>query len=580
LAPLPALAQPPRNVIFLDSGSAGRPLAAELSVAFRDRLTQGAADPPAIFFEWLDVDRFPDPAYAAELERFLGEKFRGQPPMVIAAFTDVATRFALALRARNWPEVPIVFGIASQATADAARAAGQATGVLGRIDVAGTLEAALALLPGTREVVLVAGSDSTLPIAEAALQAFGERIRVRRLVDLPLDETRARLSALPSDSLILYTQIARDGAGRRYFGRQALELLAPAANRPIFSNSGTYLGHGIVGGSLLDVGDFGREMAELVLRVLDGTPASAIPVAESRAVRLLFDERQLRRWEIHERRLPAGSEVRFRAPSLLRDYRGTIGALAAALAIQAGLIAALLLQMRRRRAVESQLHELSGRVISGQEEERRRVARELHDGASQQLALLAIELDQLGLGAPDPRALPERGRALAGRVRELSSDLHRLAYELHPTILDQLGLVAALRQFAARFGAVHGIRVEVGEAGWPPDVPRGISLALYRVAQETLQNVAKHSGATGASLVLRGAADAVRLIVSDDGKGFDLARAGQGAGLGLAGMHERLRLVGGKLHVDSAAGGGTVVTATVPRRALESAVAADPGTGA
>jgi signal transduction histidine kinase len=380
---------------------------------------------------------------------------------------------------------------------------------------------------------------------------------------------------LPPDSLILYTQIARDGAGRRYFGRQALELLAPAANRPIFSNSGTYLGHGIVGGSLLEAGAFGREMAGMVLHVLDGTPAAAIPVAESRAVRLLFDERQLRRWGIDERRLPAGSEVRFRSPSLLRDYRGTMNALAAALAIQAALIAALLVQMRRRRAAEAQLRDLSGRVLTGQEEERRRVARELHDGASQQLALLAIELDQLGVGALDPKALPERGHALAGRARELSSELHRIAYELHPAILDQLGLVAALRQFAARFGPVHGIRVEVSEADWPADLPRRVSLGLYRVAQESLQNVARHSGATKASLVLRGADDVVRLIVSDDGKGFKPLRARDGAGLGLVGMHERLRLLGGELRVDSAAGGGTVVKAEVPRRALKRGVDAE-----
>ncbi len=328
--------------------------------------------------------------------------------------------------------MPIVFAATNDATAREAARAGLATGLVVRVDAAATLQAAFALLPETEEIVLVAGSAANLGGVDRALEALGDRVRVSRLVDLSLDELRHRVTRLPDRSVIVFGEVARDVRGRGFFGRQVLNQISPLANRPIFSMFATFLGHGIVGGSLLEPEAVGRELAGVAARVLSGTPAEAIPVTDSQATRFLFDARQLRRWGLDEARLPAGSEVRFRERSVFEEYRNLIIGVAVLLVVQAALIAALLLEVQRRRRAQARSRQLSARILSAQEDERSRIARELHDDASQQLALLAIDLERLGLEADARREIPETARALAGRVRTLSSGLHQLAYELHP----------------------------------------------------------------------------------------------------------------------------------------------------
>jgi len=214
----------------------------------------------------------------------------------------------------------------------------------------------------------------------------------------------------------------------------------------------------------------------------------------------------------------------------------------------------LLFERRRRQAAEDSLHRLSGRLITAQEEERARIARDLHDDASQRLALLAIELDQL------------QAKPLADQARALSADLHRIAHQLHPASLDQLGLLPAARRFAAELGARHGVAIEVASDAWPDDVPRETALVLYRVMQEALQNAVRHSGSARIEVAFRRNRDGMSLRVSDSGRGFVPEPPSGQRGLGLAGMSERLRLVGGGLRIDSRPGGGTILEAWLPPR--------------
>jgi len=212
----------------------------------------------------------------------------------------------------------------------------------------------------------------------------------------------------------------------------------------------------------------------------------------------------------------------------------------------------LLFERRKRLAAEEQLHQLSGRLITAQEEERSRIARDLHDDAGQRLALLAIELDQL------------QAPALADQARALSADLHRIAHQLHPASLDQLGLLPAARRFAAELAARHGVAIEVASDAWPDDVPRQAALVLYRVMQEALQNAVRHSGAARIDVAFRRSGDGISLRVSDSGRGFVPGPLASHRGLGLAGMSERLRLVGGGLRIESRPGGGTILEAWLP----------------
>jgi signal transduction histidine kinase len=239
---------------------------------------------------------------------------------------------------------------------------------------------------------------------------------------------------------------------------------------------------------------------------------------------------------------------------------------AGALVLQSTVIVVLLLERRRRRAAERGQRLLAARLITAQEDERTRIARDLHDDACQRLALMAIELDELAQPAADSGAfLGARVHALADSARGLSADVRRIAYELHPASLDQFGLVPAVRRFAEELGARNGIAIEIVDSDWPKGpLPRDVSLVLYRVTQEALRNVAEHSGAPEARVVFRGRSGGVAVVVSDKGRGFDVEAPANERRLGLAGMRERLGLLGGRLRIESAPGAGATVEAWVP----------------
>jgi signal transduction histidine kinase len=517
----------------------------------------------------LELERLGGPEHEAAIRDYLHRRYGTERLDAVVVLGDPAVRCVLDWQATLWPGVPVVAALVDPVLARRVDEHPEMTGFTVRIDIDGTLDAALALLPETKRLAWVAGADDYRGVVDRVLAERRDRLDVIELVDLPIAETEDRLASLPPDTIVLYTAINRDGAGQAFTSVRALERLAPVTNRPIFSYPGTYLGHGIVGGSIVDLEAVGREAAHLALRVLSGESPAAMPVFEADLTRLLFDGRQMDRWGLSDSRLPAGSRVLFRKRTMWDDHKGTLLAALGGLGVQSVLIVALFVAMRRRRRAENQLRRLSGRMLSAQEGERRRIAQELHDDVSQRLALFAIELDELSSrsSGSDSGSRGQAG-ALSAKARSLSTDVHHIAYELHPAILDQLGLVPALRQFADQIATRHGIAVEVTEADWPRELPRDVSIALYRTVQEALQNVVKHSGAGEARVALRGSRKGVTLMVSDSGCGFDPEAAGVRMRLGLAGMRERLRLVRGELCIDSSPSDGTVVAAGIPVEAL------------
>jgi signal transduction histidine kinase len=211
-----------------------------------------------------------------------------------------------------------------------------------------------------------------------------------------------------------------------------------------------------------------------------------------------------------------------------------------------------------RRNWEQSLSALGRRLIELQEAERVRVARELHDDVGQRLALLSISLDryfQSGEGGHE-----DLGRQLS----EVQEIIHNLSHELHATPLRHLGLSRAVRGYCREVAGLHGVEVTVGENGEFAAVDQDVSLCLFRVLQESLRNAVRHSGVRQFAVELWSEADAVSLSVRDTGTGFNLATALTGSGFGLISMQERLKLVKGKLTIDSTPGRGTVISARVP----------------
>lgn len=226
------------------------------------------------------------------------------------------------------------------------------------------------------------------------------------------------------------------------------------------------------------------------------------------------------------------------------------------------LLCGFMIDITARKLAEARLRDLSGRLIHTQEEERRRIARELHDDLSQRVGLLSMELDRLSRTPGDAVDLRERIGKLRKQADALSTDLHRLSYELHPAMITHLGLVAAVRSFCRELSRQQGIRIDFLDRGVPRDMPEDVSLCLYRIAQESLRNVVKHSGAAEAGVELVGGEGSVRLRIVDSGVGFD--PEGSRNGLGLVSMEERLRLVGGEMTIESQPDRGTRVEVRVP----------------
>lgn len=219
-----------------------------------------------------------------------------------------------------------------------------------------------------------------------------------------------------------------------------------------------------------------------------------------------------------------------------------------------------------QKAAETVQAELGSRLIHAQEDERARIARELHDDINQRLALLANGIQELerAITTANRAKRKEDLRALWRLTSEISADIQYLSHQLHPSKLHYLGLAAAMRGLCQEFSTLHHIDVECVVRNIDANLDENVSLSLYRTAQESLRNVAKHSHAQHAKVELVGTDSEIRLRISDDGVGFLYDEATKGQGLGLVSMQERLRLVGGQFSVWSRLSLGTQVEGIVP----------------
>ncbi len=214
---------------------------------------------------------------------------------------------------------------------------------------------------------------------------------------------------------------------------------------------------------------------------------------------------------------------------------------------------------------QEELRRLTASLFTTQEEERKRLARELHDDMNQRMAMLANEVNLLERDLPgSPDLIRDQLRSLRERVERLSDDLRRAAHQLHPSSLEHFGLVAALESYCPDFSKLYPIRLKFTHRGVPASIPFDVSLCLYRIAQECLHNIAKHSGAKEATLALRGDKKGLLLAVIDKGEGFDPDMVADQSGLGIVGIRERVRLVGGSVSIHSRAGHGTAIDVRVP----------------
>jgi PAS domain S-box-containing protein len=217
------------------------------------------------------------------------------------------------------------------------------------------------------------------------------------------------------------------------------------------------------------------------------------------------------------------------------------------------------------RLAEQEIQALSDRLLTAQEEERIRIARELHDGLNQEIAAITLRLSRIhpALKEREPQVGEQLEKARQSLMR-LSSNVRDLSHQLHPAILEHSDLATALNAAATEFSSLGGVNVSFEADGRFDDISKPVALCVYRIVQEALQNVAKHAGAAEASINLYRAADGLRLTVSDCGVGFHLANTRASGGLGLVSMRERVRLLRGVFQVESEPNRGTRIKVEIP----------------
>nr|WP_249127557.1 ABC transporter substrate binding protein [Bradyrhizobium lablabi] len=410
----------PHSVLVLDQSDGG-PFYYQLLSSLRGTVANHPDEHVALYSENLDLSRFSGPVFEASLKRYLKEKYQDKTIGALVSVGAATTELVVKWRDELWPGIPVVYAMLDEMDVARLKRPPNVTGVINHLPLAFEIEAARAVVPDLDTIALVGDPWNSLVVYrnwgdEVGTAAAG--LKVIDLVGQKLADVRQRVAELPERSAIIYSAMFSDGEGKFYLPSVALGLIAERANRPIITPAETFLVPGGIGGYVLLPRQIGEEVAGVTLRILDGARAAEVPPVHG-GVKPIFNWPQMQRWNVSQSSLPAGSEIRFRDPSFLEKYRWQSALVAAALLIQAGLIAFLLHErhMRRHAEVESrkrmtELAHVNRRATTG--ELSSSIAHELNQPLG--AILTNAETAELILKSDNPDL---------GEIREILADIKR-----------------------------------------------------------------------------------------------------------------------------------------------------------
>jgi PAS domain S-box-containing protein len=407
---------PRQRVLMLYSDERLLPANISMDEAIRAAFAVGTKNRVEFYSEFLDVARFPGEEQQQRQRNFFTDKYRERPPDLVIAVSGGALVFLTEHRAELFAGVPIVYcSVTGDPHPDHLLDAGIAEVTVPDV-VAPTLEMMLRLHPDTRQVAVVSGSGlrdrQFADVFRQEMTTFENRVAFTWLTNLSMEELCGELSRLPDHTVVLYLTMFQDAAGKTSTSRQALDVFAPASRAPIYGWYDTYLGHGVVGGSIIRFEEIGRKAAQLGIRILDGEDPHTAAESESYQAAPMFDWRELRRWNISEQRLPPGSIVQFKEVTYWEQHHKLILWAISLCAVEAFLIGALLVQLRHRRLAERSLRD---------SEERMSLAAE---GANLGMWVWDVMKDKIWM--------TDKGRALFGFAPETRLDNAALVSRVHP----------------------------------------------------------------------------------------------------------------------------------------------------
>ncbi len=357
LLPRPVAAEPPqRAVLVLDQSSAGLPFNAAVTSAIRSTINAGSKSPISFYSEHLDANRFFGPEYENEFVQFLKAKYRGKHIDVVIVFGVSALDFIGRRREQIWPSVPVVFAAIDEATMSGRTLPSNVTGATMQLTLQDMVKVARIVMPDLKAVAIVGDPLERQTFYRHfvdEIPSVAAQLEIVNLMDLPLAELAKRLAVLPDNTAVIYTGIYFTSEGVSYVPAELTNQIAEWANRPVVVTASSYLNRGAIGGYIVQSNPIGQQAGRMALRILAGESASDIPVAKVPS-QLIFEWPALQRWKISESRLPPGSEILFREPTVWERYSWQIALITAVILLQAGLISALLREHRRRKFSEVQ----------------------------------------------------------------------------------------------------------------------------------------------------------------------------------------------------------------------------------
>jgi hypothetical protein len=347
-----------KRVLMVSTGSRIAPGFGLVERKIFDTLQQLESRRIEFYSEYLDIIRFPSVSYQRLFRDYLHEKYADQHPnLLILNYVGnlvVAEKFLRQL----FPGVKVVLAGLTEEDVLPEQFGGDVSGIVQRTDLRGTMDLILRLQPETRRVVVIGGTAEidriTLSRARIAARSFTDRARFEFWSDRSMAEVRRDVKAMAPRTAILLMRMYRDAAGEAFIPPQAAELIAGAANVPVYVLGAASVGGGAVGGSVTDAATLGKQAGEIAAQILSGHSSTPIPLAVRTEGVPMFDWRALQRWSISEHRLPPGSRVRFRPISIWSQYGWYIAGGLTIIAFQALLIGSLLLQRARRRRAEGE----------------------------------------------------------------------------------------------------------------------------------------------------------------------------------------------------------------------------------
>jgi len=584
----------PKRVLILDSfGRDIAPFNAAASV-FRTTLALDLGQPVDIYEASLDAARFAEPENEQPLVQFLKSRFESRQLDLVVPVGSPAVRFLAKYRESLFANTPVLFMGTEPRLIPPALLQTNATLVTQRVNLPGMVEDILRMQPDTTNITVVLGASPLekfwVSQCRSEFLAFSNRVNFTWVDNLSLEQIEQRVASLPPHSFVLFAMLVMDASGVPYDGNAPLQQLHAVANAPIFAYFSSQFGSGAIGGRLYQDTEVGARAARAAVRILRGERPENITPQILEAASPVYDWRELQRWKISESSLPVGSEVRFRRPSTWDDHKWEISASVGLIVLEALLISALVVQLRRRRRAEARAHRQQEELahisrVSTLGELATSMAHELNQplGAilsNAEAAELFLKQDPPPLGEirtilADIRKDDERASEVIRRMRTLlqKNTLERQPLELGAVATEVLRLVSAK--------AAGSKTTVVGELSSQLPLVSGDRIQLQQVLLNLILNAMDalaEQPPEKRSIVVRASHNGngtVELSVQDSGPGVDPVRLPRlfepffttkqsGIGMGLTICRRIVEAHHGRIWAENLPGGGAIFRVTLP----------------